>query len=188
MLKSLIPAFHFLLNVCVHFIYFLSSCREKTINFLPLLECCCRGGAYESGSAVGQQVECLCDFLLHGQSSDSETFLQLFCTYIKQRIHRGSKSQPDYECEEWPLFLTKPAVNTLHFYCPNAHVCHNIINAVSHLIYCRNTGTMAESEGKDIVICGDSFVKRLKYYCQVSTYLHLNIWNKFQLSCVHITM
>ena len=33
------------------------------------------------------------------------------------------------------------------------------------------TSTMAESEGKDIVICGDSFVKRLKYYCEITTYI-----------------
>ena len=57
---------------------------------------------------------------------------------------------------------------------------------------CENTSTMAESEGKDIVICGDSFVKRLKYYCELSIYLHLNTWKLqgaiFQLSYIHITM
>ena len=66
-------------------------CREKTINFLPLLARCRRGGAYESGS-VGQQVECLCDFFLNGQNSDSKT--PMFCNFCKQKVNKVHTDVP----------------------------------------------------------------------------------------------
>ena len=94
-------------------------CREKTINFLPLLARCRCGGAYESGSA----------WLF---VSWTKLWFRNSCSHVHKytSTHRCSKSRPNYGCEEWPLFLTEPAIKTLHFHCPN--VSH-IFNAVSHL-------------------------------------------------------